>query len=78
MRSFRKCRPVLSLKRHSQHLDTGDDFPYSHETKDRSVSIAFGDTLVLLLNSLPEFIVPRDLHGRCLAAASRDDAFEVR
>ncbi|KAJ3724182.1 DNase I-like protein [Lentinula guzmanii] len=61
-----------------EHLDTGNEFPYSHDTRERSIPIAFGAALMELLESLPEYIVPKELHGRCVALEDRDEAFEVR
>ncbi|KAJ3980467.1 DNase I-like protein [Lentinula detonsa] len=60
-----------------EHLDTGNEFPYSHDTRERSIPIAFGAALMELLESLPEYIVPKELHGRCMAVEDRDEAFEV-
>lgn len=60
-----------------QHLDTGNEFPYSHDTREPSIPIAFGGALVELLTSLPEYVVPKELHGRCVAVTNRDEAFEV-
>ncbi|KAJ3794881.1 DNase I-like protein [Lentinula aff. detonsa] len=60
-----------------EHLDTGNEFPYSHDTRERSIPIAFGAALMELLESLPEYIVPKELHGRCVAVEDRDEAFEV-
>ncbi|KAJ3862319.1 DNase I-like protein [Lentinula novae-zelandiae] len=60
-----------------EHLDTGNEFPYSHDTREPSVPIAFGGALVELLTSLPEYVVPKELHGRCVAVTDRDEAFEV-
>ncbi|KAJ4479376.1 DNase I-like protein [Lentinula aciculospora] len=60
-----------------EYLDTGNEFPYSQDTRERSIPIAFGGALMELLKSLPEYIVPKELHGRCVAAADRDEAFEI-
>ncbi|KAJ3741434.1 DNase I-like protein [Lentinula detonsa] len=60
-----------------EHLDTGNEFPYSHDTRERSIPIAFGAALMELLESLPEYIIPKELHGRCVAVEDRDEAFEV-
>ncbi|KAF5390606.1 hypothetical protein D9757_002587 [Collybiopsis confluens] len=60
-----------------EHLDTGHEFPYSHETKERTISLAFGATLVEILNSLPECMIPVELHGKCAGVSSRDEAFEI-
>ncbi|KAJ7023466.1 DNase I-like protein [Mycena alexandri] len=60
-------------------LDTGADFPFSPSAKDDlgAVPIAFGETLLRLLDSLPEPLVPVALHARCAEMASRDEAFEM-
>ncbi|KAJ3814924.1 DNase I-like protein [Lentinula aff. lateritia] len=60
-----------------EHLDTGNEFPYSHDTREPSIPIAFGGALVELLTSLPEYVVPKELHGRCAAVTDRDEAFET-
>ncbi|KAH7876930.1 uncharacterized protein C8R40DRAFT_1248743 [Lentinula edodes] len=60
-----------------EHLDTGNEFPYSHDTREPSIPIAFGGALVELLTSLPEYVVPKELHGRCVAVTDRDEAFET-
>lgn len=60
-----------------QCLDTGAEFPFPAEPTDPKVSTALGYTLLQLLESLPEPVVPVSLHGRCIAAATRDAAFEV-
>ena len=38
---------------------------------------AFADTLMQLLESLTEPIIPASLHVRCTQTTSRDEAFEV-
>ncbi|KAK7460941.1 hypothetical protein VKT23_008869 [Stygiomarasmius scandens] len=58
-------------------LDTGEDFPYSHEAKDNTVLVAFGETLLQLLDSLTECIVPSSLHSQCISPTNRDEAFEA-
>ncbi|KAJ3779009.1 DNase I-like protein [Lentinula raphanica] len=60
-----------------EHLDNGNEFPYSHDTRERAVPIAFGGALIELLDSVPEYIVPQELHARCVVVADRDEAFEV-
>ncbi|KIK67887.1 hypothetical protein GYMLUDRAFT_155419 [Collybiopsis luxurians FD-317 M1] len=60
-----------------EHLDTGDEFPYSHNTREHSISIAFGAALINFLDSLPECIIPPELHERCASVGSRDEAFEM-
>ncbi|KAF9531074.1 Endonuclease/exonuclease/phosphatase [Crepidotus variabilis] len=58
-------------------LDTGDEFPYSPQTSDTQTRLAFASTLLRLLNSLPEAVIPSHLHPRCLEMSNRDEAFEV-
>ncbi|KAJ6457770.1 DNase I-like protein [Mycena vitilis] len=58
-------------------LDTGADFPFSPDTKNDKVPIAFGETLLRLLESLPEPLVPVYLHQQCAEMTSRDEAFEL-
>ncbi|KAJ7285002.1 DNase I-like protein [Mycena rebaudengoi] len=58
-------------------LDTGSDFPFSPNPKDEEVPIAFGETLLGLLDSLHEPIVPTELHAQCMVSTSRDEAFEL-
>ncbi|KAL1720460.1 hypothetical protein EV715DRAFT_289427 [Schizophyllum commune] len=42
-----------------------------------TLSLAFASTLLSLLASLTEPVVPYALHARCASVASRDEAFEV-
>ncbi|TFK32280.1 Endonuclease/exonuclease/phosphatase [Crucibulum laeve] len=58
-------------------LDTGDEFPYPHDTQDCKIPIAFSVTLLRLLNSLVEPVVPPLLHARCMQMTSQDEAFEL-
>ncbi|KAJ7450812.1 DNase I-like protein [Mycena latifolia] len=58
-------------------LDTGAEFPFSPDAKDESKPIAFGETLLRLLDSLTEPIVPVALHAQCVEMTSRDEAFEM-
>ncbi|KAK1220132.1 hypothetical protein PQX77_017122 [Marasmius sp. AFHP31] len=60
-------------------LDTGEEFPFSDEEKEKDVKslVAFGETLTQLLGSLPEGIIPEVLHSQCGQATSRDQAFEI-
>ncbi|KAG9308328.1 DNase I-like protein [Chiua virens] len=67
-------------------LDTGDEFPFEFppEGDGRSggdpprntVVAAFASTLVALLDSLIEPVVPARLHARCLQVKDKDEAFE--
>ncbi|KAL0579195.1 hypothetical protein V5O48_002817 [Marasmius crinis-equi] len=58
-------------------LDTGDEFPFSAEEKDVATLVAFGETLLNLLASLPEGLIPDTLYSQCGQATSRDEAFEI-
>ncbi|KAG7095842.1 hypothetical protein E1B28_006537 [Marasmius oreades] len=73
---------VKDADKHLSHqiiesLDTGDEFPFSTDQKDSATLVAFGETLIQLLSSLPEGIVPEALHSQCGQVASRDEAFEI-
>ncbi|KAJ7178211.1 DNase I-like protein [Mycena filopes] len=69
-------------------LDTGADFPFpstpsaagAQDDFDKpAIAIAFGETLIRLLNALPEPLVPVELHARCaeISLGGRDEAFEL-
>ncbi|KAJ7700407.1 Endonuclease/exonuclease/phosphatase [Mycena rosella] len=58
-------------------LDTGAEFTFSPDPKNESAPVAFGETLLRLLNSLTEPIVPVELQPRCVDMTSRDEAFEM-
>ncbi|KAL0945822.1 hypothetical protein HGRIS_012107 [Hohenbuehelia grisea] len=58
-------------------LDSGDEFPFSHEPGDTQIARAFWDALLLLLGSLKEPIVPYRLQHQCILMTSRDEAFEL-
>ncbi|KAJ7143655.1 DNase I-like protein [Mycena filopes] len=61
-------------------LDTGADFPFTPSAlEDDEPAIAFGETLIRLLNALPEPLVPVELHARCaeISLGGRDEAFEL-
>lgn len=60
-----------------QNLDTGEDFNIGGSETDPRVAIAVADTLLQLLQSLLEPIIPASLHARCAQMTSRDEAFEV-
>lgn len=61
-----------------QCLDTGDEFPLEGPDADRRALVAaFASTLVALLNSLIEPVVPARFHAQCLQARDKDEAFEV-
>ncbi|KAF8957550.1 Endonuclease/exonuclease/phosphatase [Flammula alnicola] len=53
------------------------EFPYKPETSDPQIPIAFAATLLELLESLSDAIIPAPLHTRCLEMTNRDEAFEV-
>jgi phosphatidylinositol-bisphosphatase len=59
-------------------LDTGDEFPCEGPDGDhRALVAAFANTLVALLDSLIEPVVPAHLHAQCLQSRDKDEAFEV-
>lgn len=59
-------------------LDTGDPFPSPKSGEDHSpLATAIASTLVQLLDSLVDSVVPPYLHARCLQMTSRDEAFEL-
>lgn len=59
-------------------LDTGDQFPSLESREEHGpLAIAITSTLVQLLESLVDPVVPAYLHARCLQMTSRDEAFEL-
>ncbi|EGO27037.1 RhoGAP domain-containing protein [Serpula lacrymans var. lacrymans S7.9] len=60
-----------------ESLDTGNDFPPRASPHDRALVLAVGSTLLQLLDSLTEPVVPASLHAKCLEAENRDEAFEL-
>ncbi|RDB17258.1 Inositol polyphosphate 5-phosphatase OCRL-1 [Hypsizygus marmoreus] len=58
-------------------LDTGEDFPFPLHEVDPKVPLAFAATLLHLLDSLIEPVVPERLHSECVQMTSRDEAFEL-
>jgi len=59
-------------------LDTGDQFPSPRSGEEHSpLTAAIVFTLVQLLDSLVDPVVPPYLHARCLQMTSRDEAFEL-
>ncbi|KAF8419829.1 hypothetical protein L210DRAFT_3399657, partial [Boletus edulis BED1] len=61
-----------------QCLDTGDEFPSEGpDGGHRALVAVFSSTLVALLDSLIEPVVPAPLHTRCLQARDKDEAFEM-
>ncbi|KAG1867495.1 Endonuclease/exonuclease/phosphatase [Suillus tomentosus] len=60
-------------------LDTGDQFPSPQSGEEHGpLTAAIVSTLIQLLDSLVDPVVPPYLHARCLQMTSRDEAFEVR
>ncbi|KAF8351983.1 DNase I-like protein [Amanita rubescens] len=59
-----------------ESLDTGDEFPYPPGSEDDRIHLAFGTTLLLLLDSLTPPVIPVALHEKFLQATDRDEAFE--
>ncbi|KIK38519.1 hypothetical protein CY34DRAFT_809249 [Suillus luteus UH-Slu-Lm8-n1] len=59
-------------------LDTGHQFPSPQPGEERGpLATAITSTLVQLLDSLVDPVVPPYLHARCLQMTSRDEAFEL-
>ncbi|KAG2159338.1 DNase I-like protein [Suillus bovinus] len=59
-------------------LDTGDQFPSPQSAEEHGpLATAVASTLVQLLDSLVDPVVPPYLHARCLQMTSRDEAFEL-
>ncbi|KAG1752256.1 DNase I-like protein [Suillus lakei] len=59
-------------------LDTGDRFPSIKSGEEHGpLATAITSTLVQLLDSLVDPVVPPYLHARCLQMTSRDEAFEL-
>lgn len=60
-----------------QSLDTGEEFPSFSDHSSSDVALAFGTTLLELLDALTEPVIPYAVQERCAQATSRDEAFEV-
>ncbi|OCH94661.1 DNase I-like protein [Obba rivulosa] len=60
-----------------ENLDTGADFELPYPENDERVAIAFAHTLLQLLLSLLEPVVPWHVHNRCMQVTSKDEAYEV-
>ncbi|KNZ81328.1 Inositol polyphosphate 5-phosphatase OCRL-1 [Termitomyces sp. J132] len=58
-------------------LETGDEFPFLQADTDLTVMLSFGETLLRLLDSLVDPVVPIFLHSQCTQMKNRDEAFEV-
>ncbi|KAF9011762.1 Endonuclease/exonuclease/phosphatase [Cyathus striatus] len=58
-------------------LDTGADFPHNAQTADSEVSLAFAVTLLRLLDSLVDPVIPAALHSKCMQMTNRDEAMEI-
>jgi len=58
-------------------LDTGSDFPYPIDTSDPKIPLAFATTLLRLLDSLVEPVIPASVHPRCIEMTNRDEAFDL-
>ena len=58
-------------------LDTGAEFVFDGSYNGACIAQAVAESLVQLLASLPEPVVPIALHSECARASSRDEAFEV-
>lgn len=60
-----------------QCLDTGAEFGPQFEKGGTQMSVAFAACLLEFLDSLPEPVIPVNMHARCAQVVSRDQAFEV-
>lgn len=60
-----------------ESLDTGSDFPYPSDTPDPKIPLAFATTLLRLLDSLVEPVLPASMHPRCIEMTNRDEAFDL-
>jgi len=58
-------------------LDTGEEFTFPTGTEPPKIPLAFAETLVQLLDSLTESIIPGALHRECAEVTSKDEAFAV-
>ncbi|KAH0578595.1 hypothetical protein H2248_003736 [Termitomyces sp. 'cryptogamus'] len=58
-------------------LETGDEFPFLQADTDLTVMLSFGETLLRLLDSLVDPVVPIFLHSQCTQMKNRDEAFEL-
>ncbi|KAG1740451.1 DNase I-like protein [Suillus paluster] len=59
-------------------LDTGDQLPSLESREEHGpLATAITSTLVQLLDSLVDSVVPAHLHARCLQMTNRDEAFEL-
>ena len=60
-----------------QSLDTGEEFDFGAAEKEPKLPLSFADTLLQLLDSLNEPVIPAALHSKCAQTTNRDEAFEV-
>lgn len=67
----------IGKKSYVQCLDTGEEFPWPPGSENAAPSYAIAQTLLELLDSLMEPVVPPVLHSRCVQMKSRDEAFEA-
>ncbi|PIL28841.1 hypothetical protein GSI_08887 [Ganoderma sinense ZZ0214-1] len=65
------------VRRIREDLDTGEDFSVDNVATDPETAIAFADTLLQLLDSLTDPVIPASLHAKCTQITSRDEAFEI-
>ncbi|KAJ7059109.1 DNase I-like protein, partial [Mycena amicta] len=65
------------VERIRECLDTGADFPFTPSPNEHKLPVAFGETLLRLLDSFPEPLVPPELQPQCVLMTSRDEAFEM-
>ncbi|KAM5546090.1 hypothetical protein V8D89_000216 [Ganoderma adspersum] len=60
-----------------EDLDTGEEFSVDDAAADPKTAVAFADTLLQLLDSLTDPVIPASLHAKCTQITSRDEAFEI-
>ncbi|TBU57913.1 DNase I-like protein [Dichomitus squalens] len=60
-----------------EDLDTGEEFSLEVTQNDSKTTLAFADTLLRLLESLTDPVIPSSLHAKCAQITSRDEAFEI-
>jgi len=58
-------------------LDTGTNFAFPKDYTSSEISVAFGEALLRLLESLTEPLIPTSLNVACEQATSRDQGFEL-
>ncbi|KAI1792704.1 DNase I-like protein [Ganoderma leucocontextum] len=65
------------VRRIREDLDTGEEFSVDAAAADPKTAVAFAETLLQLLDSLTDPVIPSSLHAKCTQITSRDEAFEI-